>query len=164
LQAAKSFGRSLRGFQPIIRELAGVSTELKRTLEQEIGLDEIRNEWSGNGSTSSEPASTPPQPSGNPETSQVTKAESQPVPDKQPTGSSTQEPELRQVTESIAQSIDPNIEQKREQSARVAWGQEGSQHQQSAPSAKIVSTSLPSLAGLSVEELEAELAKRKASK
>ena len=41
-QAAKSVGQSLRAFQPTIRELTQVSAELKSTLENEIGINEIR--------------------------------------------------------------------------------------------------------------------------
>ena len=40
---AKQLGQTLRAFQPTIRELQEVSREFKETLEDEIGLDEIRN-------------------------------------------------------------------------------------------------------------------------
>ena len=40
---AKQLGATLRAFQPTIRELQEVSQEFKATLEDEIGLDEIRN-------------------------------------------------------------------------------------------------------------------------
>jgi TatA/E family protein of Tat protein translocase len=40
---AKQLGSTLRAFQPTIRELQEVSREFKETLEDEIGLDEIRN-------------------------------------------------------------------------------------------------------------------------
>jgi TatA/E family protein of Tat protein translocase len=40
---AKQLGGTLRAFQPTIRELQEVSREFKSTLEDEIGLDEIRN-------------------------------------------------------------------------------------------------------------------------
>ena len=45
VQAVKSLGKTLRTFQPTIRELASVSNELKNTLTEQIGLDEIRNEF-----------------------------------------------------------------------------------------------------------------------
>lgn len=41
---AKQLGQTLRAFQPTIRELQEVSREFKETLEDEIGLDEIRND------------------------------------------------------------------------------------------------------------------------
>jgi TatA/E family protein of Tat protein translocase len=42
-EVARTLGKSLRSFQPAIRELQQVSKEFKSTLEQEIGLDELRN-------------------------------------------------------------------------------------------------------------------------
>ena len=42
-EIAKQLGSTLRAFQPTIRELQEVSREFKETLEDEIGLDEIRN-------------------------------------------------------------------------------------------------------------------------
>ena len=42
-EIAKQLGQTLRAFQPTIRELQEVSREFKETLEDEIGLDEIRN-------------------------------------------------------------------------------------------------------------------------
>lgn len=41
---AKQLGQTLRAFQPTIRELQEVSREFKETLNDEIGLDEIRND------------------------------------------------------------------------------------------------------------------------
>ncbi|XP_057866785.1 sec-independent protein translocase protein TATB, chloroplastic [Cryptomeria japonica] len=42
-EVARTLGKSLRAFQPTIRELQEVSREFKNTLEQEIGLDELRS-------------------------------------------------------------------------------------------------------------------------
>eukprot|EP00854_Cymbomonas_tetramitiformis_P006123 gene6123-7346_t len=42
--AAKSLGKTLRAFQPTIREIQEVSSDFRATLEDEIGLDEIRKE------------------------------------------------------------------------------------------------------------------------
>ncbi|XP_037466170.1 sec-independent protein translocase protein TATB, chloroplastic-like isoform X1 [Triticum dicoccoides] len=39
-EAARSLGKTLRAFQPTIRELQDVSRDFKNTLEREIGLDE----------------------------------------------------------------------------------------------------------------------------
>jgi TatA/E family protein of Tat protein translocase len=182
-EAAKSLGKSLKGLQPTIRELAGVSTELKRTLEQEIGLDEIRNEWRGTSSplsddtfisdsSTSTKAALGDSPNGSDSTGTSTNSSGNTVNSSTdgtpPTAveaaaqSAAGIPELRQVTDSLAKSLDPDIERKREESARAAWG-----HQRTAevPSqqTKVVSSS-PSLQGLSIEELEAELSKRKTNK
>ncbi|XVE58497.1 hypothetical protein DITRI_Ditri04bG0174200 [Diplodiscus trichospermus] len=40
-EVARNLGKTLRAFQPTIRELQDVSREFKSTLEREIGLDEI---------------------------------------------------------------------------------------------------------------------------
>ncbi|KAI7744973.1 hypothetical protein M8C21_003205 [Ambrosia artemisiifolia] len=45
---AKNLGKTLRAFQPTIRELQEVSREFKSTLEKEIGLDELQNPVQGN--------------------------------------------------------------------------------------------------------------------
>eukprot|EP00271_Cylindrocystis_brebissonii_P004363 TRINITY_DN16011_c0_g1_i1.p1 TRINITY_DN16011_c0_g1~~TRINITY_DN16011_c0_g1_i1.p1 ORF type:complete len:354 (+),score=59.69 TRINITY_DN16011_c0_g1_i1:209-1270(+) len=42
-EVARNLGKTLRTFQPTIRELQSVSREFRNTLEQEIGLDEIKN-------------------------------------------------------------------------------------------------------------------------
>ncbi|KAL8050872.1 hypothetical protein ABFX02_06G108100 [Erythranthe guttata] len=42
-EVARNLGKTLRGFQPTIRELQEVSREFKSTLEREIGLDDIKN-------------------------------------------------------------------------------------------------------------------------
>ncbi|KAG6525294.1 hypothetical protein ZIOFF_015249 [Zingiber officinale] len=41
LQIARNLGKTLRAFQPTIRELQDVSREFKNTLEREIGIDEV---------------------------------------------------------------------------------------------------------------------------
>ncbi len=43
-QAVKSLGKTLKTFQPTIREVMSVSSELRNTLEEQIGLDDIRSE------------------------------------------------------------------------------------------------------------------------
>ena len=44
---AEQLGQTLRAFQPTIKELQEVSREFRDTLEDEIGLDEIRNDIAG---------------------------------------------------------------------------------------------------------------------
>ncbi|XP_024398673.1 uncharacterized protein [Physcomitrium patens] len=56
-EVARTLGKTLRGFQPAIKELQEVSREFKATLEQEIGLDELRNT-----SYDSPPTSSPSRP------------------------------------------------------------------------------------------------------
>ena len=48
-EAVKAAGKTLRSFQPTLRELASVSSDLRNTLEEQIGLDEIRAEFTGVG-------------------------------------------------------------------------------------------------------------------
>ena len=43
--AAKSVGNIIRTLQPTIREVASISNDLKSTLEDELRLDELRNEF-----------------------------------------------------------------------------------------------------------------------
>ncbi|KAL0304289.1 UNVERIFIED_CONTAM: Sec-independent protein translocase protein TATB, chloroplastic [Sesamum radiatum] len=43
VKVARNLGKTLRAFQPTIRELQEVSREFKSTLEREIGLDDIDN-------------------------------------------------------------------------------------------------------------------------
>ncbi|KAH8949845.1 hypothetical protein BDL97_10G053000 [Sphagnum fallax] len=59
-EVARTLGKSLRSFQPAIRELQQVSKEFKSTLEQEIGLDELRNP--SQPPTTSTPPAPPPFP------------------------------------------------------------------------------------------------------
>lgn len=44
-EAARSIGKTLKSFSPTIRELREVGTDLKSSLEQEIGLEEIRDDF-----------------------------------------------------------------------------------------------------------------------
>ena len=43
-EAVRGMGAMLRSLTPTLRELADVSTDLKSTMEQEIGLDEIKQD------------------------------------------------------------------------------------------------------------------------
>ncbi len=45
MQAAKGLGKSLRAFAPTLQELTSVSRDLKNTLDEELGIDEIRREF-----------------------------------------------------------------------------------------------------------------------
>ncbi|KAG2700504.1 hypothetical protein I3843_06G000800 [Carya illinoinensis] len=59
-EVARNLGKTLRAFQPTIRELQEVSKEFKSTLEREIGLDDIstENTYSSSKPNTSNPSST----------------------------------------------------------------------------------------------------------
>ncbi|XP_076906555.1 uncharacterized protein LOC143562704 [Bidens hawaiensis] len=57
-EVAKNLGKTLRAFQPTIRELQEVSREFKSTLEKEIGLDELQNQGSYTSNTVRPPPDT----------------------------------------------------------------------------------------------------------
>mmetsp|Transcript_18520 Transcript_18520/g.25658 ORF Transcript_18520/g.25658 Transcript_18520/m.25658 type:complete len:276 (+) Transcript_18520:99-926(+) len=46
-EAARTLGKTLRAFQPTIKELQEVSSEFRNTLEEEIGLEEIKRDIRG---------------------------------------------------------------------------------------------------------------------
>ena len=132
----------MKGFAPTIRELAGVSNELKQTLEQEIGLDEIRRASSSNRLEPDEQGSNKPA-----------------------------EKELKEVSEEMAQELDPDIARRRAESARMAWGNTSNSSQPSNESQELEKNPVGAAAapkvkfgemdGMSIEELEAELARRR---
>ncbi|QDZ25715.1 TatB-like sec-independent protein translocon protein [Chloropicon primus] len=133
--AAKSLGKTLRTFQPTIQELKEVSEEFKTTLEDEIGLDEFKTSMRGTGGSASRPYRA-----------------------------SDEEKES-------------NLEEMRRESAAAAWGGDAGEgtagrseepaaptptfeESLSAPDAEGDGTS-SDLSNLSVEELQAELERRK---
>ncbi|XP_071934166.1 sec-independent protein translocase protein TATB, chloroplastic isoform X2 [Coffea arabica] len=63
-EVARNLGKTLRAFQPTIRELQDVSREFKSTLEREIGLDDIQT--STKSTLSSNPTKTTSSPSSDP--------------------------------------------------------------------------------------------------
>ncbi|GKU89280.1 hypothetical protein SLEP1_g3439 [Rubroshorea leprosula] len=65
-EVARNLGKTLRAFQPTIRELQEVSREFKSTLEREIGLDEISS--SAQNTNNSNKTNTPSVPSSPPTT------------------------------------------------------------------------------------------------
>lgn len=142
-----------------------MSNELKQTLEQEIGLDEIRREWRDGSLPSSLQQRS----------SSFQDTESSSDNRLEPNGGSSSQPskaELKEVTEEMAQQVDPDIARRRAESAQMAWGdtsnssapsnesQEGSKMPKTdAPAAPKVADS--KMEGMSIEELEAELARRR---
>lgn len=172
--AAKSLGQTLRAFQPTIKEVVEVSQEIKGTLEQELGLDELRN------AASMRPTPRPVQQ----DTASSTPSSSsgggggEPAAAGSEASSSSNPPTLRAVTEDIAKQLDPDIELKRAMSEQAAWG---GQTPVAGSAAAAVAAAPAAAAGgdegkatsegsqgagkdlstLSLEDLEAELARRK---
>ncbi|CAE6236424.1 unnamed protein product [Arabidopsis arenosa] len=69
-EVARNLGKTLRTFQPTIRELQDVSRDFKSTLEREIGLDEIStpNVYNQNRTNLVQPPPPPPPPPSVPST------------------------------------------------------------------------------------------------
>lgn len=179
-------GKTLRAFQPTIRELADVSNELKSTLEKEIGLNEVKAELQRPPTASSVATTVAP--------SDDTGAYSTPMyhgvvvwdtampafsthvatstaPPSTGAPSSLADPRMVQATDAIAEAVDPEIKQKRAESETAAWG--GAPPVATPPVVSPPAVTPPgvaaeapaggSLAGMSMEELERELARRKAA-
>ena len=144
-QAAKSLGATLRAFAPTIRELTQVSSELKSTLEDEIGLKDLREELQ-------RPAVPTPRAPRAVEAAD-SDAEGTTAASSDAAGSlSDLTASMQRADDGMDGGVDPDIEQKRAEAARMAWGGESPAAAPAAP-----------LSGMSDEELEAELARRKAS-
>ena len=154
-QAARSLGDTIKAFAPTIRELTQVSTELKSTLEEEIGLNDLREEFQ-------RPLGSP-RPPKTPAAAALERAGQGSESSSSSSSESLSEitAGMQQVDESMAKALDPEIEKRREEAAKMAWGGQ-------APSATISSADASSpaevpLASLSIDELEKELARRRAS-
>lgn len=117
-QAAKSLGQGVKAIAPTLKELTDISTDLKSTIEDEIGLNEIRDELQSTLSPISKP---------------------------RPVGDVAN-----------LKDDDPDIAAKREESAKLAWSIDDD-------SGSLSSVQRKEVDSMSVEELEAELMRRKAS-
>ncbi|CAK0762535.1 hypothetical protein CVIRNUC_002967 [Coccomyxa viridis] len=152
-EAVKSLGKTLKTFQPTIREVMSVSSELRNTLEEQIGLDDIRSELRS--SLSSEPRADYRQSPTLEEPNNVEHSEK---------AEATSPAQLVEDSEA-------ELERKRSAAAAAAWG-----GQPPAPPAEIdtvpqvEASSEPShnqaaehsgLEKMSLEDLEAELARRR---
>lgn len=125
-QAAKSIGEGIKAFAPTIRELTDISSDLKNTLEEEIGLNDIRQELQQTLSPSQESLSR--------------------------YNSSIEGTSSRTRTLDIEE--DPDIELKRAESAKLAWSESSTTVEEVEPRGFGVEK-------LSLEELEAEISRRK---
>eukprot|EP00191_Tetraselmis_sp_GSL018_P001627 CAMPEP_0177604978 /NCGR_PEP_ID=MMETSP0419_2-20121207/16431_1 /TAXON_ID=582737 /ORGANISM="Tetraselmis sp., Strain GSL018" /LENGTH=206 /DNA_ID=CAMNT_0019099047 /DNA_START=326 /DNA_END=946 /DNA_ORIENTATION=+ len=150
-EAAKSLGKAARSLQPTIKELTEVSSDLKSSIEKEIGIDEIRQDFRSLSTLEPRPprASLTAEP-----TSQVE------GPSLEGTGEVAG---LQGIRDDVAKEMDPDIEQKRAAAAAAAWG--GPPPAVLAADAAAPAPEEPkakSLSEMTVEELQAEIAKRKA--
>jgi TatA/E family protein of Tat protein translocase len=118
-QAAKSLGQGVKAIAPTLKELTDISSDLKSTIEDEIGLNEIRNELESTLSPATKP---------------------------RPTRNATV----------LTDDEDPDIVSKREESAKIAWSVG-----ETSPS--IGQEDDRNIDSMSVEELEAEILRRKSS-
>lgn len=126
-EVARTLGKSLRAFQPTIKELQQVSREFKATLEQEIGLDELRNPTNDyppmssqarpNSVSSSTPTSMP---------STLSATEAPPAAPQTEDGSSQPKPytteDYLRITEDQANALSLVTEEQRKASEAAAWG------------------------------------------
>jgi len=134
-QAAKSLGATLRAFAPTLRELTQVSSELKSTLEDEIGINELREEFQRPVASMQRAAKT--------------------ALGEVPLTSAAMEPLRADERGDEGNDFsDPDIDRKRAESARLAWGDSAMEGSEAAPPP-------PPLSGMSTEQLEAELARRR---
>lgn len=118
-QAAKSLGQGVKAIAPTLKELTDISSDLKNTIEDEIGLNEIRDELQNTLSPTTMPRST------------------------------------RSVTTSRDEE-DPDIASKRKESEKLAWSAGEMGTAEGASDNRNINS-------MSVEELEAEILRRKAS-
>ncbi|XP_066349215.1 sec-independent protein translocase protein TATB, chloroplastic-like [Miscanthus floridulus] len=58
-EVARNLGKTLRAFQPTIREIQDVSREFRSTLEREIGIDEVSQSTNYRPTTIQQPAADP---------------------------------------------------------------------------------------------------------
>ncbi|GIL71057.1 hypothetical protein Vretimale_3971 [Volvox reticuliferus] len=158
-EAARSVGSTLRAFKPTIKEVVQVSQELKGTLEKELGIEEIR------------------------EAARPTVRPSMAEPD-------TSEGPVGTLSDTMAKVIDPEIEAKRAASAQMAWGAaaaggtpevagmatvstaaasagisalSNTSTAPAPPSTAVAPASVKDISTMSMEELEAELTRRRAA-
>lgn len=107
-EAARSLGQALRAFQPTIRELQEVSQEFKSTLEQEIGVEELKRDID-----SVRYGTPPPPPTTTPTTTETAE-----------TTTAAEDTSTAQAaaTPSSSEESDEDIEAMRKMSADMAWG------------------------------------------
>ncbi|GHP12551.1 hypothetical protein PPROV_001127900 [Pycnococcus provasolii] len=107
-EAARSLGEALRAFQPTIKELQEVSQEFKSSLEQEIGVEELKRDID-----SVRYGTPPPPPTTTPTTTETAE-----------TTTAAEDTSTAQAaaTSSSSEESDEDIEAMRKMSADMAWG------------------------------------------
>ena len=154
-------GATFRTVQPTIRELVSASNDLRTSFEEQIGLDEIRNEFR-TGASYSRPSTSydPDAPGKSDATSHVS---SQADGSSESASSDTQQDRSGTYH---GTDFDVDIEAKRREAAKMAWGTAtGSDAPVAKDSGNGAGTGARgALDGLSLEDLEAELARRKAAR
>ena len=196
-QAAKGVAATIKSFQPTIREVTEVTSELRTNLSQEMGIDELQREFRDIERTTREsmsltnpmqppPPIEKPKPDPAPQSTLVGKevkpqaaAESALEQGEQRALSeisaglaglddSAAAAPLKPVTEAGALAEDPEIERKRAESAKLAWGGNVPQEigatdaEAAAAGGGAGKGEKKRLQDMTMAELEAELAKRKA--
>ncbi|GAQ85461.1 Twin-arginine translocation protein [Klebsormidium nitens] len=117
-EVARNLGKTLKTFQPTIKELQDVSREFRSTLEQEIGLDEIRDPYRTPPPPPQQPASLPTS-----ATPPAAEAAPKPAPGKEedrPSPRAYTTDEMLRVTEDQAKAL--VSEDKRKAAEAAAWG------------------------------------------
>ena len=146
----KSLGATLRTFSPTIREIASISNQLSSNLQEQIGLDEIRSDLRQSLLPTDQPSpSRPVQSAGGPSSSQDQPGEEQP-------GSSGPSDASALTGE--------DLEAKIAESKRLAWGETSPRNVQEDSSNEPESPPpdrKQAAAQMSIEELEAELKRRR---
>ncbi|RZC72659.1 hypothetical protein C5167_048141 [Papaver somniferum] len=155
-EVAKNLGKTLRAFQPTIRELQEVSREFKSTLEREIGLDDLPPSAQNNYKSTSA-TTTPP-------TSSMTPSAVESSPDVvDPNGAEPAEPPLNLGEFLVNANIKSNIAQKekeaalkeeQEQSESQPQPQETTAPEVTAAAPEVIATTPPSE---TVEKIEKEI-------
>ena len=190
VQAAKTVGKTLKSFQPTLQELSQVSNDLKSTLQNEIGLDEFQrdinsirnptmlprqsssfdNEFKAteratvSGDSASGPASTSTPTSTTPSTATAT-----PTSTATSTPASNTDADLLALRKAFAPppapgagNVEEDIEKMRAESAAMAWGNIPQELSREDATPREEKPKKKALEDMTMVELEAELAKRKA--
>jgi len=145
-EAAKSLGKTVRAIKPDLDEFMNTATELKSQVDESLGIDEIKRSFQTTGRSFTDLGTTA-----------VSSTRSSATASGDTASSSSNEAS----TSGTFFDEDPDIEAKRFAAANMAWGQPA------APASQDRSTAADGSAGLdalSLDELQAELQRRKASK
>lgn len=143
-EAAKTAGKTVRAFKPTFDELTSVSRDLRNTLDEELGINDIRNEFRGSNYTS------PSRGTQQPDWDNLGTT---------PVASSKSAAEASGSQDSNQSQED--IDAMRARSANLAWGKAQTAEQQDGAAGSKTDSKI---ADVSLDELQAELARRRAAK